>query len=396
MKNGQLKYIKFVLRIGLIIVILFSLGCSQEKENNAFENIFELPAEINVYRKGEMIVVGENEEEFDDIIGLLNEKLVFDKYFGICDCAIMESDINEIKQEGLCLELIYHKEERFAEKFKRETEAGVIKEGEESIKFSYSRLFIPLTGGSSDKQPAHPFQDTIIHGDEKRYRHGPLGTFPHNDGLIDYIEVELFETRDQENASENLFKWPTEILDNSEIMESDETRIIMQKADDFNQLNFKRAANEYDCINKLLSILTSIDKELDPSNYYITAQEYYEGGGMIKFRHVIDEKIKTSSVYLVFVRDNQISKISDQSKEAKILNKEEELRSKAERYSKKINLEKIAKEIASQYGPGKDIIKVEEYFWYDADEDILYHDIDYVVKYADGTKARELIPNQVN
>ena len=195
-------------------------------------------------------------------------------------------------------------------------------------------------------------------------------------GLIMFVLLAVGCLNDEEQVEEQR---------EDHFIEVENIKVNSKKLDEFNHRNLKNVLNESDAMDDLLSELRKIDKDLNPEYYRIMSNVSSEGNGVLMLRHYIDEKIRTSSVYVIRVEDNEVVMISDQSYEDYILRKEEDLIKKVEEFEEEIKIEEKVNEIKND-----DVTIEEKYYRYDVEKDNLYFIIEYVIEFEDGTKDLDL------
>ncbi len=177
-QKSKIFFISSITTFILLFVGLTVFHLLQEKEirpeEDPFEEYFELPVKIYLFNQGEKTEVEKKDNQYKKIIDMLNKKAQFEGSFETVDYVIMEENIKMIKNDKFAVELIYHQQKEFEEKyvFGSRTEEGY-------MRASYSRLLIPLTG---------KYEEMIIFGDDEEYKNRPLSKLPNNEHLINYVK----------------------------------------------------------------------------------------------------------------------------------------------------------------------------------------------------------------
>jgi len=157
----------------------------------------------------------------------------------------------------------------------------------------------------------------------------------------------------------------------------------IQKATSHNNYRLSQVADVY------VNIIGEIKKHnpsFDPEKYIIKANEGFDKGGLLKFNYYINDDIRTSSVYFVFVTDNKVEYISDRSSDIDQGNKlefERNVVDKANTFAKEGRIEEINTEIEETYdnNSATRIVNKNGYFFYDYDELALYYILEYTLQY---------------
>jgi len=152
------------------------------KPDKPFEHYFELPENIIISMGGKKQEIEKNEEEYKEIVELLNEKLEYNS-LGYTLTWIKSEDIKKMKEEDIYVELIYDQEEYFKTRQVMPLEGKLI-EKLDKVSFSYYRVLLPLSGSKDS---------IIVFGDEDEYYiNRPVGVFRYNESLVEYIKNEIY------------------------------------------------------------------------------------------------------------------------------------------------------------------------------------------------------------
>lgn len=156
-------------------------------------------------------------------------------------------------------------------------------------------------------------------------------------------------------------------------------KVDIKKLKKYDNFSLNDTSNEF---NDIISIIKSNDEIFNPSDYILTVQEYCDGNGVIKFRYTINDDIKTSSCYLIFIKDNKIERISDKAKHKDIVLSsnnngdslsKEEIIEKVEKHKQESKDKSILKKVKEiEYSLKEDNIDLKlneknDYYFYDYD-----------------------------
>ncbi|SET60851.1 hypothetical protein SAMN05660297_02906 [Natronincola peptidivorans] len=91
----------------IFITTLFLTGCSQI--NNRTYTYIDVPEEINLYYRGDIVNIQKNTEKYDIILSFINKTIADTEPMGIMKSVRIIPDEEKIKTTGYALELIYEK-----------------------------------------------------------------------------------------------------------------------------------------------------------------------------------------------------------------------------------------------------------------------------------------------